>query len=77
MKTKIDSIPKPLRDKVSKRITGIALLVISVSMKVILFYKALGIKISDPGTAKDVSSSLLWVALALLGVDATQKIFKK
>jgi hypothetical protein len=66
-----------LREQISKRVTGIILLSISVIMRSILFYRALGSVVADPGTATDVASGLAVAGLTLLIGDAAQQIFKK
>lgn len=66
-----------LREKMSKRIAGAVCLATALTFTIILFTKAISVKIADPDTAKSVINGLWVIGVSLFGVDALQQVFKK
>jgi hypothetical protein len=65
-----------LREKMSKRITGVVLIAAGLGMSVFLFFKSIGVVVVDPDTAKSIINGLLLAGSAMLGIDAAQNVFK-
>jgi high-affinity Fe2+/Pb2+ permease len=58
----------------SKRVIGVILAVVGLIMKIILFFIAIGITIENPEIMKEISSTLLFAGVGLLGVSVIEHL---
>ena len=70
-------IKKPLRENLSKRIIGGALIGVAMAMAITLFIHSLKDKIGDPETAMTLIKSFLTAGVALFGVSIFDYLKKK